>query len=39
MDVSKEGRRGDYTPLIIDGLKGGIILFILREVCFFASFF
>lgn len=39
IDVSKEGRSGDYTPLIIDGLKGGIILFIFREVCFFASFF
>jgi len=39
MDVSKEGRRGDYTPLIVDGLKGGIILFIFREICFFASFF
>ena len=38
-DVSGEGRGGEYTPLINDGLKRGMILFIFREVCFFASFF
>lgn len=38
-DISREGRRGEYSPLVVDGLKGGMLLFIFREVCFFASFF
>lgn len=38
-DVSYEGQGGEYRPLVQDGLKSSIILFIFREVCFFASFF
>lgn len=38
-DISAEGRSGEYTPLVVDGLKRGMILFIFREICFFASFF
>ena len=38
-DVSREASRGDYNNVIVDGLKLGMILFILSEVCFFASFF
>jgi len=38
-DVSLESSSGDYSPLILDGLKLGIVLFILSEVCFFAGFF
>ena len=30
---------GDYTGLVVDGLKTGMLLFIMREVCFFAAFF
>ena len=38
-DISREGLGGEYNILIIDGLKIGIILFILREICFFSAFF
>jgi len=38
-DVGLERRSGVYSALVVDGLKIGIILFILREVCFFAAFF
>lgn len=39
LDVSREGVGGDYTGVVIDGLKFGIILFIFSEICFFAAFF
>lgn len=38
-EVVSESVGGEYSPLIVDGLKLGILLFILREVCFFAAFF
>jgi len=39
VDVVGESLGGEYTPLIVDGLKLGMLLFILREVCFFGAFF
>lgn len=39
VDVSREGVGGDYSGVVIDGLKLGILLFIFSEVCFFAAFF
>ncbi len=38
-EVYRERSRGNHTNLSLDNLKIGIILFILREVCFFAGFF
>lgn len=38
-DVSREGVGGEYSFAVIDGLKIRILLFILREVWFFAAFF
>lgn len=38
-DVSREGVGGDYSGVVVDGLKFGILLFIFSEVCFFAAFF
>jgi len=39
VDVSREGVGGDYTGVVVDGLKIGILLFIFSEVCFFGAFF
>jgi cytochrome c oxidase subunit 3 len=39
MDVLSESFRGEYTFVVVSGLKVGMVLFILREVCFFAAFF
>jgi len=38
-DVRYESLSGEYSPVIIDGLKLGMLIFILREVCFFLAFF
>ena len=38
-DVAREGVGGDYTGVVVDGLKLGILFFIFREICFFAAFF
>lgn len=38
-DVAREGVGGDYTGVVVDGLKFGILIFIFREVCFFLAFF
>lgn len=39
-DVSREGRyQGLHTQYVVTGLRWGIILFIVSEVCFFFSFF
>lgn len=37
--VGRERCGGDHTLLVEDGLKVGIIIFIIREVFFFSSFF
>ena len=38
-DVRVERAGGEYSVLTVDNLKLGIVLFILREVCFFSGFF
>jgi len=38
-EVVSESVGGEYSPLIVDGLKLGMLLFILSEVCFFGAFF
>lgn len=39
-DVIREGEyMGSHTPRVMTGLRVGMILFILSEVCFFAAFF
>lgn len=38
-DVGRERLSGEYSPVILDGLKLGMLIFILREVCFFLAFF
>lgn len=39
VDVTRESSGGEYSPLTVDGLKLGMLLFIFSEVCFFAAFF
>jgi cytochrome c oxidase subunit III len=39
MDVIRESRRGDHTPVVQIGLRYGMILFIASEVMFFAAWF
>lgn len=38
-DVIKEALSGDHTPIVQLGLRYGMVLFIMSEVMFFASFF
>ncbi len=39
-DIHRESlRQGNHSPIVINGLKTGIILFIVSEVLFFVSFF
>jgi len=39
-DIHREGRdQGNHSNLVINGLKTGIVLFIVSEVFFFVSFF
>ncbi|MEL6568128.1 MAG: cytochrome c oxidase subunit 3 [Pseudomonadota bacterium] len=39
MDVVKESRGGDHTPVVQIGLRYGMILFIASEVMFFVAWF
>jgi cytochrome c oxidase subunit 3 len=39
MDVVKESRGGDHTPVVDIGLRYGMILFIASEVMFFVAWF
>ncbi|NWG53288.1 MAG: cytochrome c oxidase subunit 3 [Hydrogenophilaceae bacterium] len=39
LDVIKESRKGDHTPVVDIGLRYGMILFIASEVMFFAAWF
>ncbi len=39
MDVVKESRHGDHTPVVQIGLRYGMILFIASEVMFFVAWF
>ena len=39
MDVIKESRAGDHTPVVDIGLRYGMILFIASEVMFFVAWF
>ncbi len=39
LDVIKESRKGEHTPVVQIGLRYGMILFIVSEVMFFAAFF
>ena len=39
MEVIRESRRGDHTPVVQIGLRYGMILFIASEVMFFAAWF
>ena len=39
LDVIKESRRGDHTPVVQIGLRYGMILFIASEVMFFVAWF
>ncbi len=39
MDVVKESRRGDHTPVVSIGLRYGMVLFIASEVMFFVAWF
>ncbi|MFC7705661.1 cytochrome c oxidase subunit 3 [Plastorhodobacter daqingensis] len=39
VDVVKESRAGDHTPVVRIGLRYGFILFIMSEVMFFAAWF
>lgn len=38
-EIHNETKRGNHSYLSLDNLKIGIVLFIFREVCFFAGFF
>ncbi len=39
-DIHRESTsQGNHSDIVINGLKTGIVLFILSEVCFFVSFF
>ncbi len=39
MDVIKESRAGDHTPVVSIGLRYGMVLFIVSEVMFFVAWF
>ncbi|HYF23934.1 MAG TPA: cytochrome c oxidase subunit 3 [Caulobacteraceae bacterium] len=39
MEVIKESRKGDHTPVVSIGLRYGMILFIASEVMFFVAWF
>ncbi len=39
LDVIKESRRGDHTPVVQLGLRYGMIMFIASEVMFFVAWF
>jgi cytochrome c oxidase subunit 3 len=39
LDVIKESRQGDHTPVVDIGLRYGMILFIASEVMFFVAWF
>ena len=39
MDVIKESRHGDHTPVVSIGLRYGMVLFIVSEVMFFVAWF
>jgi cytochrome c oxidase subunit 3 len=39
LDVIKEGRQGDHTPVVDIGMRYGMILFIASEVMFFVAWF
>jgi len=39
LDVVKESRKGEHTPVVQIGLRYGMILFIASEIMFFAAFF
>lgn len=39
LDVIKESRRGDHTPVVQLGLRYGTIMFIASEVMFFVAWF
>jgi cytochrome c oxidase subunit 3 len=39
LDVIKESRNGEHTPVVQIGLRYGMILFIVSEILFFAAFF
>src|SRR5262249_48941590 len=39
LDVIKESRAGDHTPVVDIGLRYGMILFIASEVMFFVAWF
>jgi cytochrome c oxidase subunit 3 len=39
LDVIKESRKGEHTPVVQIGLRYGMILFIASEIMFFAAFF
>jgi len=39
MDVAKESKQGDHTPVVQLGLRYGMILFIASEVMFFVAWF
>ncbi|SHJ14071.1 cytochrome c oxidase subunit 3 [Wenxinia saemankumensis] len=38
-DVVRESRSGDHTPVVVIGLRYGVIMFIMSEVMFFAAWF
>ena len=39
MDVIKESRAGDHTPVVSIGLRYGMVLFIVSEIMFFVAWF
>jgi len=39
MDVIKESREGDHTPVVSIGLRYGMVLFIVSEIMFFVAWF
>jgi len=39
LDVIKESRAGDHTPVVSIGLRYGMVLFIVSEVMFFVAWF
>ncbi len=38
-DVIKEAQAGDHTPVVVIGLRMGVIMFIISEVMFFSAWF
>jgi cytochrome c oxidase subunit 3 len=38
-DVVSESKAGDHTPVVVIGLRYGVILFIISEVMFFSAWF